>query len=212
MSILKKPVHTALIPIAHIDKLRDSRRMQNTVVTVEGQTHPKLPEEDTRLPKMEIPKPPKGISPKRRVSLKVMYDRLPPLSPEKEPPCNTCAAACCRVFVVDLLKDEYESGIYDPYVVKLTEEVSTQLNSTPILVSQFMDTLLAASVVRDGNTRYMLDAQVGEPCPFLTNDNKCGIYEDRPLICRSYTCVGDSRITDEHRSGNHPMFDKFNGK
>lgn len=25
-------------------------------------------------------------------------------------------------------------------------------------------------------------------CPFLNNNNKCDIYEDRPLICREYDC------------------------
>lgn len=25
-------------------------------------------------------------------------------------------------------------------------------------------------------------------CPFLNGNNKCDIYEDRPLICREYTC------------------------
>lgn len=25
-------------------------------------------------------------------------------------------------------------------------------------------------------------------CPFLNNNNKCDIYENRPLICREYTC------------------------
>ncbi len=25
-------------------------------------------------------------------------------------------------------------------------------------------------------------------CPFLDNNNKCDIYENRPLICREYTC------------------------
>lgn len=25
-------------------------------------------------------------------------------------------------------------------------------------------------------------------CPFLDNKNKCIIYEDRPLICKEYTC------------------------
>lgn len=25
-------------------------------------------------------------------------------------------------------------------------------------------------------------------CPFLNNNNKCDIYENRPLICREFTC------------------------
>ena len=25
-------------------------------------------------------------------------------------------------------------------------------------------------------------------CPFLNGNNRCDIYEDRPMICREYTC------------------------
>ena len=25
-------------------------------------------------------------------------------------------------------------------------------------------------------------------CPFLNNNNRCDIYENRPLICREYSC------------------------
>lgn len=27
-----------------------------------------------------------------------------------------------------------------------------------------------------------------ERCPFLNNNNKCDIYENRPIICREFTC------------------------
>jgi len=27
-----------------------------------------------------------------------------------------------------------------------------------------------------------------ERCPFLNNNNKCDIYENRPLICKQYSC------------------------
>ena len=32
------------------------------------------------------------------------------------------------------------------------------------------------------------DSYPGLTCPFLDNNNKCSIYEDRPLICKNYTC------------------------
>ena len=34
---------------------------------------------------------------------------------------------------------------------------------------------------------YFIDADV---CPFLTADNKCSIYEKRPLICRQFPNIG----------------------
>ena len=34
-------------------------------------------------------------------------------------------------------------------------------------------------------------------CPFLNSDNKCDIYENRPFICRSYTCYKfENKIVD----------------
>lgn len=35
-------------------------------------------------------------------------------------------------------------------------------------------------------------------CPFLNNENKCNIYEDRPFICRQYTCFNyENHIFDK---------------
>lgn len=40
---------------------------------------------------------------------------------------------------------------------------------------------------------YQLKKEGGEPCPYL-KENKCSIYERRPITCREYTCKGDDRI------------------
>lgn len=45
--------------------------------------------------------------------------------------------------------------------------------------SQFIDTYLH----RDEEGDYVLNSA---PCPFLGDDNKCLVYEDRPKACREY--------------------------
>lgn len=45
--------------------------------------------------------------------------------------------------------------------------------------SQFIDEYLH----RDADGDYVLNSA---PCPFLGNDNKCLVYEDRPKACREY--------------------------
>lgn len=42
----------------------------------------------------------------------------------------------------------------------------------------------AATVFSEGDTWYLL---VHTPCKHLRGDNRCGIYETRPNICREYT-------------------------
>jgi len=39
------------------------------------------------------------------------------------------------------------------------------------------------------------------PCPLLTIDNRCSVYDERPLICRTYVSVGDSHYCHPHRLG-----------
>ncbi len=41
------------------------------------------------------------------------------------------------------------------------------------------------------------------PCPFLSPDNSCGIYEIRPLICRTLQAVGDP---DHCRTGAPQLY------
>lgn len=45
--------------------------------------------------------------------------------------------------------------------------------------SEFVDTYLHL----DKEDDYVLNVA---PCPFLQDDNKCSVYEDRPLACREY--------------------------
>lgn len=48
-------------------------------------------------------------------------------------------------------------------------------------------------------------AQAMIPCPFL-KDNLCGVYEGRPLACRTTISIGDPHYCHPHRLGPHTNF------
>jgi len=42
--------------------------------------------------------------------------------------------------------------------------------------------------LKDKINKMPLKKDYEHDCPFLGNDNKCNIYNDRPFICRQYDC------------------------
>lgn len=196
--ITKKPVHPILSEKTPLEELQGRFKDQPySRLPPERQPLPEAPKEPQR-PKLERPtfQGPgamlKQDSIKRR--LRVYYDKLPAkLYPEdKTPPCDTCnGAPCCSSFIVPLRKEEYESGLYDPYAVKLSYEASKQLvNFRPFKWIPSDE---------EGSDYYAIEGVPGEPCPFLGTNKRCTIYDWRPMTCREYTCVGDDRITQEMR-------------
>ncbi len=54
-------------------------------------------------------------------------------------------------------------------------------------------------LILDKRTNSAICFQFGmknEPCPFLTTDNKCSIYESRPLVCRAYPLAQEVLLRD----------------
>lgn len=83
------------------------------------------------------------------------------------PPCKTCNALCCQYFCFQIdTPDDYEEF----------EDIRWYLCHEGVSVH-----------VEEDETWYI---QIENPCKKLDNDNRCVIYEDRPLICRNYgeTC------------------------
>lgn len=201
--VLKKPVHVALLRPTQLEKLTAEGHLHQTQFGVDP-APPKqpLPVEHKEKPyKVDLPKAPGyAKAMKKQVQLKVIHSNVPPVPPELQPPCGTCkTAACCHVFVVNIDELEYESGIYGDAAIKLTPEMYQQLRGRFILAQM----LTAPRVSKKPG--YYLEGKIGEPCPFLTQDNKCGIYDIRPKTCRVYTCVGDPRITEGMRQGIEPI-------
>lgn len=203
--ILKKPVHTALLPLTHIQSLQAQGKLPKNAVSLEAPSPVNLPkqEEANNSPRLRLPKSGANQVLKKdkiRTRLRIMHNKIPPLSKDKEPPCETCTGApCCKAFLVQLTEDEYESGLYANYAVKITEESREQLRFN---IGAFILSLDALPILYGSyNTVYYLEGAADYACPFLGENNKCTIYNDRPTVCRSYSCVGDSRITEEMRKG-----------
>ncbi|MGF1633601.1 MAG: YkgJ family cysteine cluster protein [Phycisphaerae bacterium] len=85
-------------------------------------------------------------------------------------PCTGCTAACCRRTVSDfavLLQTEHERRRFGPWSVTL-----------PVADE--------AGVLR--HERVITYRDDGR-CPFLGDDDRCTIYEDRPEACRAFECT-----------------------
>jgi len=77
--------------------------------------------------------------------------------------CNHCSAKCCRYFALP---------IEDPETIEDWEFIRWYLLHE------------AATVFKEEGSWYLL---VHTECKHLQSDNRCGIYETRPLICREYS-------------------------
>lgn len=200
--ILKKPVHLALLRPTQLEKMAAQGKISITPFGLD----PKV--EEVPLPveqkeksthKFEIPKMPNLTkAAKKQVHLKLLHDKIPPIPEDKKPPCSSCkTAACCKVFVVNITELEYDSGVYGDAAIKIDPATFKQLRGRVLM----LQLLTAPRPRKDDKPTYFLEGKMGEPCPFLTKDNKCGIYDMRPKTCRVYSCVGDPRITEEMRQG-----------
>lgn len=197
--LLKKPVHPIFAEKTPLESAKAKFGPQPASIPVPERQPLPAPQaaQKPRLERLALGSGPSSLlkqeSVKRR--LRLFYDALPAsLFPEeKTPPCSTCKTSpCCSSFIVPLRKEEYESGSYAQYAVKIESEALKQLANFAAY------TMLPNE---DGSPSYYIEGTEGEACPFLGTDYKCTIYEDRPLTCREYTCVGDSRITQEMRDG-----------
>lgn len=203
--VLKKPVHVALLRPTQLDKLAAEHKIEATPFGIDPNVKsPPLPVEQKDKPyRTSIPKAANYMkAAKKQIQLKVLHDSVPAIPEDKQPPCETCkTAACCYVFVVNITEVEYESGVYGDAAVKITPEIFDQLHSRFVLPQM----VTAPRQISKDKPSYYLEGKIGEPCPFLTAEKKCGIYEYRPRTCRAYTCVGDPRITEGMRQGTESL-------
>lgn len=204
--ILKKPVHLALLKPTQLDKMASQGKISSTKFgldpNVEQMPLP-VEQKERAVPKLDIPKMPNlAKAAKKQVQLKIFHDRIPPIAEDKKPPCQSCkTSACCYAFVVNITELEYESGVYGDAAIKLDADTFKQLRGRGLVLP-----MLTAPRRQPGDKPlYFLEGKIGEPCPFLTKENRCGIYDIRPRTCRVYSCVEDPRITEGLRQGTEPM-------
>ena len=77
--------------------------------------------------------------------------------------CDRCTALCCRYFAL---------GIDDPETPEDYDDIRWYLAHENVHV-----------FIEDDDWYLSIQTR----CQFLQDDNRCGIYEDRPKICREYT-------------------------
>ncbi len=85
--------------------------------------------------------------------------------------CNACGL-CCRLFYINLTKNEYESGKYKT----ILEEHGKISNFK--LAKEVGANLLAKK--EDGSCVYLVD-------------NKCSIHEGRPKVCGEFFCTSRAK-------------------
>ena len=88
--------------------------------------------------------------------------------------CKKCAE-CCRNFGITLGPEDLNR---EPRLWSVALPIYRVAN--PKLVA-FM---------REKKHPWAINAGRGKPCPFLTRENLCGIYETRPQDCRDYPQKG----------------------
>jgi Fe-S-cluster containining protein len=204
--VLEEPVHVAVLKPTHIKQLHKEGKLPKNVVSLEPPEEVHLPRKKTKSKKKFSPL--KNFNPVDaqkvrkqaviRTKLRVLHNNVPKFTEDEQPPCDTCKTApCCVAFVVALVEQEYSSGLYDPYAVKLTPEILKQVQGR-VLIPATVGTPID---FESKDPQYWLEGRVGDPCPLLDSESKCTIYENRPLVCRTYTCVGDDRVTQDMRDG-----------
>ena len=99
-------------------------------------------------------------------------------------PCDLCTAACCKQNGHDyavLLEGEQERRRFGPFSVDIT--VSAGRSSSLERVLPYVD----------------------GRCRFLGADDRCTIYEDRPVNCRRFECVTGYNHAGSS-AGRHSLF------
>ena len=97
-----------------------------------------------------------------------------PLIPDKDSLCEQCVALCCRYYAFEIDKPERKRDFEDMRWFMLHE-------GTIIFVEE--------------GSWYV---QINRKCKSLLPDNRCGIYDNRPSICREYTTKGCDWHTEEY--------------
>lgn len=97
--------------------------------------------------------------------------------PESVVPCGSCNA-CCKLLAPHLTPNEVSSGKYPISLIQPTPEMIMRDPTVGPVVTMFKN--------KDGGCSMFID-------------NKCSIYNDRPIACRIFDC----------RKGHHPKTDEI---
>ena len=90
---------------------------------------------------------------------------------------SLCEAICCREWDVPVSSAECESKSYEVDKICLLTEKECEKK---------IDTCI--------NLKCLLKRKEDKSCVYLDDYNKCTIYEDRPSVCRNFSCQGGWRL------------------
>lgn len=178
-----KPVHPVLYKETGIQKTVRDRGLGEGKYHLPMLPMAKLPRAKTNRVGFTLPKDNLQRKAITRSAVHEWHKKLHTAEPL--PPCGTCkTAVCCRAKVINITKEEHESGLYDS--IEMPVSMLTGVNK---------------------NLQFILAKELDEPCPYLGDHNECTIYETRPGVCRVYSCLNDTNITPEMREKYDPYDD-----
>lgn len=121
----------------------------------------------------------------RRLRIAIVGPTSTPRPTPTPSPCGQCRAACCVRSVSEyaiLLQTDDERRRFAPWSLSLAVRDAEEVVRHERVIPYRHDT---------------------GRCPFLGEDNRCTIYEDRPQSCRDFECT---RHFNQHGPGRHGMF------
>ena len=111
---------------------------------------------------------------------------------DKNPlPCSQCQDGCCR--------KSWAVEVDNVSVRRLSTEAGISRSE---FVSKMLDLEENKSLDFD---QYVMKKQTAH-CPWVTESNRCRIYQSRPLICRLYTCSAKSLRYNQLREASAATF------
>ena len=99
---------------------------------------------------------------------------------------RVCRALCCREWDVGISAEEHASGRYDAEVICVLTEKACPTPSLPCI-----------------DRRYRLGRRDDASCVYL-EDDRCRIYDERPRVCRDFSCRSGWRLTSVFAAEDPP--------
>lgn len=110
------------------------------------------------------------------------------------------AAGCCKLETRDFIQGPVRDA--DEVLVRLSQRFGRTLSFDEVFITFEEGSALFPDRSSWQNPRSypairpLMDASAGYRCPFLDESDMCGVYEDRPQICRDYRCEHLTNVLD----------------
>lgn len=125
--------------------------------------------------------------------LDVALGKLLELAKEKgdTPPCRAGCAWCCSEPVY---AGRQEAQLIVRAIGKMPPEERVRITEA---IQAWVKRFEASPLIREKEPHVSPYRALKLPCPLLSADNQCTVYEDRPMGCRSHIARADSRLCED---------------